>query len=71
MSAVFDGFVGPLRLVPAHLTVPLILRAMNEASRGPLKGAVSAQKAFEGFDTETRVLMGGTEENNVSLIRGH
>ena len=40
---------------------------------GPLKGAVSAQKAFQGSETETRELLGGTgtEENSVSPTRGH
>ena len=38
---------------------------------GPLKGAVSAQKAFPGSKTETRELLGGTEENGVSPTRGH
>ena len=36
---------------------------MHEASRGPLKGVVSAQKALQGSETETRELLGGTEEN--------
>ena len=43
----------------------------NEASRGPLKGAVSAQKALQGSETETRELLGGTEENSVSPVSGH
>ena len=50
------------------MSFSVVPKATYKASRGPLKGAVSAQKAFEGFDTGTRVLMGGTEENNVSLI---
>ena len=37
----------------------------------PLKGAVSAQKALRGSETETRELLGGTEENSVSQMRGH
>ena len=37
---------------------------MHKASRGPEKGAVSAQKALWGSDTETRELLGGTEENS-------
>ena len=36
-----------------------------------MKGAVSAQKALQGPETETRELLGGTEENSVSLMRGH
>ena len=34
-------------------------------------GAASAQKALQGLGTETRDLLGGTEENSVSLTRGH
>ena len=34
---------------------------------GSLKGAVSDQKALQGFKTETRELLGGTEENNILL----
>ena len=45
--------------------------AMHEASRGPLKGAVSAQKALLWSETEKRELLGGTEENSVSPIMGH
>ena len=41
------------------------------ASQGPFKGAVSAQKALQGSETETRELLGGTEENIVSPMRGH
>ena len=41
---------------------------MHEASRGPLKGTVSAQKALQGSQTETRELQGGTEENSVSTM---
>ena len=37
---------------------------MHEASKGPLKGAVSALKALQGSETETRELLGGTEENS-------
>ena len=43
---------------------------MHEASRGPEKGALSAQKALRVSETETRELLGGTEENGVSPIRG-
>ena len=43
---------------------------MHEASRGPLKGAVSAQKAFQGSETKTTELLGGTEENSVSPDEG-
>ena len=30
-----------------------------------MKGAVSAQKALQGSETETRELLGGTKENSV------
>ena len=39
-------------------------------TRKPLKGAVSAQKALRGSETETRELLGGTEENSVSPDEG-
>ena len=45
--------------------------ATHKAGGGPLKGAVSAQKALQGSETETRELLGGTEENSVPLMRGH
>ena len=32
-----------------------------------MKGAVSAQKAFQGSETEKRELLGGTKEKSVSL----
>ena len=43
---------------------------MHEATRGPLKGDVSAQKALQGSETDMRELLGGTEENSVSPTRG-
>ena len=55
-----------LRLCPC---IFVVLEAMHEASQGPLKGLVSAQKAFQGCETETRELLGGTEENSVSPTR--
>ena len=39
--------------------ISVLLEAMQEASPGPLKGAVSAQKALQGHETETRELLGG------------
>ena len=39
---------------------------MHKVSRVPLKGAVLAQKALQGSETETRELLGGTTENSVS-----
>ena len=73
-SVVADGVLGPLRLARHTLRCPYISvvpEATYEASRGPEKGAVSAQKALQGFETETRELLGGTEENSVSPMRGH
>ena len=32
---------------------------------------MTAQKALQVFEAETRKLMGGTKENNISPIRGH
>ena len=51
--------------------ISVVLEATHKASRGPMKGAVSAQIALEGPETETRELRGGTEENSVSPTRGH
>ena len=47
----------------AHLCpcISEVLEATHKASRGPLKGAVSALKALQGSETETRELLGGTE----------
>ena len=72
-SAVFDDVLGPpllawhTRRCPFFSVVP---EATHEASRGPLKGAVSAQKALQGSETETMELLGGTEEKSVSPKRG-
>ena len=33
--------------------------------------AVSAQKALQGAETETRELLGGMKENSVTPMRGH
>ena len=50
---------------------PLFIYSFGrEASRGLLKGAVSAQKALRGSEAETRELLGGTEENSASPMRG-
>ena len=48
---------------------PLVLDAMHEASFGSLKDAVSAKKAFQG--SETKELLGATEQNRDSLTRRH
>ena len=44
----------------------VVPEATQEASWGPKKGTVSAQKALRGSETETRELLGGTVENSVS-----
>ena len=36
-----------------------------------MKGAMSAQKALQGPKTETREMLGGMEEKNISSTRGH
>ena len=46
--------------------ISVVPEATHEASRGPEKGAMSAQKGLQGSETETRELLGGTEENSVS-----
>ena len=71
MSAVFDDVLGPPRKAQHTLHFPffsVVLEATHKASQGPLKGAVSALKALRGSETETRELLGGTEENSVSPI---
>ena len=73
-SVVFDSVLGPLRLARLTWLCPcfsVVPEATHEASRGPEKGAVSAKKALRGSETETRELLGGTEENRVSPKRGH
>ena len=42
--------------------ISVVPEATHEASQGPLKGTVSAKKALQGSETETRELLGGTEE---------
>ena len=42
-----------------------VWEATHEASRGPLKGKVSAQKAPQGSRTEMRELLGGTEYESI------
>ena len=63
-SIVVDGVLGPLRLT-RHTwwccCISVVPEATHEASRGPEKGTVSAQKALQGSETETRELLGGTE----------
>ena len=50
-------------LGPGLVCISVVLEAAHEASRGPEKGAVSAQKALRGSETEPRELLGGTTEN--------
>ena len=38
---------------------------MRKASQGPLKGAVSAQKALQESETRTKEMLGGREENSL------
>ena len=74
MSVVVDGVLGPPRLARHTSRCPCISvvpEAAHEASRGPLKGAASAQKVLQVSETETRELLGGTEEYSVSPTRGH
>ena len=51
--------------------ISVVPGAMHEASQGPLKDAVSSKKALQGFETEMRELLRGTEEKSVSPTRGH
>ena len=46
----------------------VVPEATHEASHGPLKGAVLAQKALQGCEKEMRELLGGTTENSVSWV---
>ena len=39
-------------------------KAMSKARLGPLKGAMSSKKAFQGYETKTAELLEGTVENN-------
>ena len=48
----------------------VVLEATQEASRGPLKGTVSAQKAPQGSEAETRELLEGTEEEKYFFDEG-
>ena len=74
-SAVFDGVLGTPHLARHTWQCPCISvapEAMHKASQVPLKGAMSAQKARQAtHETEIWELLGGTEENSVSPMRGH
>ena len=54
-----------------HPCFPAVPEATHKAGQWPLKGAVSAQKAIQGSETETRELLGGTEEKSFPPTRGH
>ena len=69
-ASVVDSVLGPPRLA-WHTSDCVVPQAMHEASQGPLKGTRSAQKALQGSETETREVLGGTDENRVSPTRGH
>ena len=62
----------PKRATPSGVQyhISVVPEAMHEASRGPLKGAVSAKEALQGSETEMRELLGGMEENSVSPVEG-
>ena len=65
--------MGPPRLAKNTWRCPSFYlgpEAMHRASRGPLKGAVSAQKACQGSGTEARKLLEGTEENSILPDKG-
>ena len=51
--------------------ISVVLEATHEASPEPLKDTVSAQKALQGSKSEMKELLGGTEDNSVSPMRGH
>ena len=48
----------------------VVPEATHEASQGFLKGAMSAQKALQGSETEARELLGGTKKNSVHPEKG-
>ena len=73
-SVVLDAVLGPPRLARHTCRCPStsgVVDATHKANQGPLKGAVSAQKAIQGSKTETRELLGGTKESSVSPMRGN
>ena len=65
------GVYGPTRLSRHPWQCPcfsvVVLEATDEASQGPLKGALSAQKALQVSETEARELLGGMEEKSFTL----
>ena len=72
-SILLDGVLGPTHLARhtwQRYCISLVPESTHEASWGPLKGAVSAQKALCGPKTNTRELLGGTIENSISKRGG-
>ena len=67
---IIDGVLGPLCLGRHKWHCPCISGWKQHTMRGLLKGAMSAQKAFQGSEMETRELLGGMEENSVSPKEG-
>ena len=61
-SVALDAVLG-LPCLLQHISmcpcIPVLLEATQEASPGPLKGSVSAQKALQGHETEKREFLGG------------
>ena len=54
-------------MIAQHLIVSLFLSSSGrntQGESGPLKDAVSAQQALQWSETETRELLGGTEDNS-------
>ena len=66
VSVDLDSILGPDCVLDCLYT-----ELTHESSRGPFKGAVSAQKALQGSETEKRELLGGTEQKTVSPKRDH
>ena len=74
VSVVLHCVLGPLHLARHTWRCPrisVVPEATLEVSWGALKGAVSAQKAPQWSEMETRELLVGTEEKSISPIRGN
>ena len=58
-------YVGPGTFAPTEVHLVLVSLSSRSSIRGdlqgPLKGAVSAVRALQGLETETRELLGGTK----------
>ena len=60
-SVAFDGVLGTQHLARHTCLYPyfsVVTKVINKARRGPLNGAMSALKALQGSETETRELLG-------------